>query len=221
MERIVTKIEAVKGQKKRKLFVNDSFLCSLYQAEVREYGFAEGEVLDELQYERFCENVLLPRAKKRTLNLILAKDRSRKELEGQLEKDGYPLEIVEAAIDYAESYHYVDDLRVATTLVRSLNHSKSKQQIMFKLKEKGIAGDLIERAFDVIEEEERELQGDEYESAEYTAIRKWIRKKTLDFSSLTDQEKQKIMNSLYMKGFRSGDIRCVINKIESEEKGRG
>lgn len=215
MEQRITKIEAVKGSKKRKVYVNDCFLFSIYPGELREYGLKEGMELSAELYKKIEEELLLPRAKRRVMNLLLAKDRSRKELEDKLLSDGYPKQAAYDAIAFVESYHYIDDFRYAARVIRAGQEEKSKKQIMMKLLEKGISRDVAEEAFELVRQERMELQGDDFEEAELSAIRKLVQKKAAGcIDSLTEKERQKIMASLYAKGFSGNYIRQVLQQSE-------
>ena len=59
------------------------------------------------------EKELLLKGKKRALRLLERKDYSRKELKDKLCKDGYEENIIEQIIAYVDSFHYLDDSRVA------------------------------------------------------------------------------------------------------------
>lgn len=210
MEQRITRIETVKGSKKRKLYVNDSFLFSAYPADLRGYGLEEGAELTAELYEQITAELLLPRAKRRAMNLLLSKDRSRKELAEKLTADGYPEQVVLEAVAFVESYHYVDDFRYAAGMIRAREEEKSRQQIMMKLMEKGISREVTAEAFEAVRQERMELMGDDFEEAEISAIRKLVMKKTKAPAELSDKERQKLMASLYAKGFRSSDIKQVL-----------
>lgn len=216
MERVITAIEGTKGSKKRKVYVNDAWVFSLYPSQVREYGLAEGMGLTGELYREICAGTLLPQAKRRTLNLLVAKDRSRKELLEKLLGDGYPQEVADAALEYAQGYHYVDDLRFALTYLRSHAEEKSGQQLRMKLKEKGIGREVVDEAFEAFREERLEQMGDAFEEAEHTALKKQICRKVKDPGALTQKDIQKLFSSLYAKGFSGADIRKVFKAYFSE-----
>ena len=54
------------------------------------------------------------RGRKKALAILNHKDRTRWELCDKLEKAGFEQEVIEDAVAYAESFHYIDDLRYAT-----------------------------------------------------------------------------------------------------------
>lgn len=217
MERVITAVESVRGGRKRKVYVNDEWCFSLYPAQLRSHNLEEGMVLTEELYGRICAETLLPQAKKRVLNLLIAKDRSRKELFEKLAGDGYPQEVADAAVEYAESYHYVDDLRFALTYLCSHAEEKSRFQLVAKLKEKGIGREVIDEAFEVFREERIAQMGEAFEEAELTALRRQIARKTKAPAALTQKEIQKLTASLCAKGFRGADIRDVLKDLVSKD----
>lgn len=217
MERVITAIESVKGARKRKVYVNDEWCFSLYPAQIRSHDLKEGTVLTEELYGKVCAETLLPQAKKRVLNLLIAKDRSRKGLLEKLAGDGYPQEVADAAVEYAESYHYVDDLRFAVTYLRSHAEEKSGFELTAKLKEKGIGREVVDEAFEAFREERLALMGEAFEEAELTALRRQIARKAKAPASLTGRELQKLTASLCAKGFRAQDIRGILKDLVSAD----
>lgn len=210
MERVITAIEHIKGGRKQRIYVNDECFFALYPAQIRQYGLEEGMVLTAGLYGQICEDTLRPQAKKRVLNLLIAKDCSRRELTEKLAGDGYPQEVAQAAVEYAESYHYVDDLRFAVTYLRSHGEEKSRLQLLTKLKEKGIGREVIDEAFETVREERLEQMGESFEEAELTALRRQIARKVKSPAVLAQKDAQKLAASLYTKGFRGEDIRRVL-----------
>ncbi|MBQ9120273.1 MAG: regulatory protein RecX [Lachnospiraceae bacterium] len=216
MEQIITEIKTVKGSRKRQVYINDSLFCSLYRLELRELGLEEGmELTSELQTE--LTKLLVQRARRRALNLLVAKDRSKRELADKLLQDGYPEQVATDAVEFAEGYHYIDDLRYTMKQIRSMQEEKSQRYIRKKLQEKGIDRDIMEEAFEAVCEEREEEMGEEYEPAELTAIRKQVRRKVTQPDMLTPELAQKLAASLYQKGFEMNYIRQVLRQVEDME----
>jgi len=144
---------------------------------------------------------LLLKGKKRALRLLERKDYSKKELENRLLKDGYEQEITEEIIAYVDSYHYLDDSRVAENFIRSRKSYKSKRELQYMLKQKGIAEEQISTAME------------EHYSGEEEAIMKYLRKFHAEeemLSEMSYEEKQKIAVKLYRKGFEQDKIRKML-----------
>lgn len=142
------------------------------------------------------------RAKKRALHLLERMDRTEHQLREKLKASDYPEEIIEEAIEYVKSFHYLDDKRYAENFTRYKKENLSRQQIKQKLMSKGIARDTIEFAIE-----------EEYDADETEHIRKLLEKKHFDGSSKDEGEFRRVYNYLLRRGFRSNDIlkemKCV------------
>ncbi len=141
----------------------------------------------------------LKQGKKRALYLLGRKEYSRKELIERLEKDGYEKEVIEEILIYMDSFHYLDDVRVAGSYIRIRKSQKSKRELEYRLKQRGISEEDIVLAM----EENYETQ--EGYSQEELAIQKYLQKYCLQ--ELKFEEKQKIAGKLYRKGFSKEEIR--------------
>ena len=103
-------------------------------------------------YREILEEVLIKRAKLRTLHLLEQGDRTRKGLEERLLQNGYPPEAVEAALAYVGSFHYVDDKRYAVNYIQNQKNRKGRARIMMELRNKGVSQEDIDYAFQETEE---------------------------------------------------------------------
>lgn len=154
------------------------------------------------------EKELLIKGKKRALRLLERKDYSRKELVVRLQKDGYQENVIEQVIAYIDSYHYLDDIRVAASYINGKKEYKSKKELEFLLKQKGISEEDISRAI-----EENYINDDGIEQEKLAIIRQ-LRKYHLEESQLETmpyEEKQKVAAKLYRKGFASDKIRNILH----------
>jgi len=154
------------------------------------------QILDEKQ--------LLIKGKKRALRLLERKDYSRKELIDKLKNDGYTEELVEKIIEYIDSYHYLDDIRVAGSYIRSRMGYKSKRELEYTLKQKGISEEEIDLA--ILEN----YKNEEGIPQEEVAIRRQLQKYHLTEEALQElsyEEKQKIAAKLFRKGFEADKIK--------------
>lgn len=151
---------------------------------------------------------LLKQGKKRALHLLERKDYSRKELEEKLIKGEYPEDVREEIFAYLDSFHYLDDVRVAGTFIRNRKEVKSKRELEFLLRKKGISEEDIDRA---MEENYRTETG---ESQEEQAIYRQLQKYHLTeeaFTGLSLDERQKMAAKLYRKGFSGECIRKILH----------
>lgn len=114
----------------------------LYGKELKQFGIAEGTDLSPEQYRRILEEVLIPRARKRAMHILERMDQTTAQLREKLQRSQYPEQVVEDAIAYVASFHYIDDERFARNFIRAYQQSRSRLRISRDLQGKGINRDL-------------------------------------------------------------------------------
>ena len=107
--------------------------------------------------------------------------------------------MIEEIISYIDSFHYLDDVRVAGSYIRVRKHQKSRRELEYKLKQRGISEEDIALAM------EENYNIEEGISQEALAIQKYLQK--YQMGELSYEEKQKIAMKLYRKGYASEEIR--------------
>ena len=199
---IVTQLEKFQKSKFR-IYLDEEFAFVLSQKELDYYGIADGTELSDERYYRIMKDTVLEKAKQKTISILSFRDRSEYELRKKLSESGFPPEIVNQVLNYVYEYGYVNDQRFASNYIKGNKYIKSKLIIINELKKKGIEKELIEQ---VMSEE----YFDQEEEPELTAIHNAIAKKVSDPEQLTYEEKQKLITSLYRKGFELSKIRKII-----------
>lgn len=175
----------------------------LYKGEARGFHIKEGAELSEEDYQQIYQEILVKRARKRTLFLLEKMDRTESQLRMKLRQGFYDEELIEDAIAYAKRFHYLDDARFAANYVRYRKAQKSRRQLQMELMGKGISRDLIEQA----------LEAEYQEESEEELILKWVEKKHYSGKTADLKEKQKMYQFLMRKGFRSEDILHVLDYL--------
>lgn len=178
----------------------------LYKGEVSRYHLEEDQDLSMETYREILEEILIKRAKLRTLRLLEQGDRTKKSLENKLEQNGYPPEAVEEALAYVESFHYIDDKRYAVNYIQNQRGCKGRARIMMELRNKGVSQEDIDFAF-----QETEEGADTKER-----IRELIRKKRKSQGIMEEKERQKLYGFLMRRGFASSDILSVLRESAGE-----
>ena len=202
---LVTRIRPVTRQKYR-IEAEGLPPFVLYKGEVSRYHIEEDKDLSMETYREILEEVLIKRAKLRTLRLLEQGDQKKKGLENKLEQNGYPPEAVEEAIVYAESFHYIDDKRYAVNYIQNQRGCKGRARIMMELRNKGVSQEDIDFAF-----QETEEGADTRER-----IRELIRKKRKSQGTMEEKERQKLYGFLMRRGFASSDILSVLRESAGE-----
>ena len=84
---IVTAVAAVNRQK-CKVFLEEDFAFILYKSEAERFHIEEGQELSGKVYEQIEQEILLPRARNKALDLLTVQARSRQQLRAKLAQFG-------------------------------------------------------------------------------------------------------------------------------------
>lgn len=190
-----------------KVYIDDEFAFVLYKGELRLYHIKQGQDLAREDYQEIMEKVLPKRAKLRSMNLLKSREYTEKQLRDKLRQGFYPESIIEEAVEYVKSYHYVDDYRYAEQYVTCQLSQRSKKRIQLDLMKKGISKELIDQIF-------RQTDSEELEENEIMMIKKLMEKKRYNPETATPQEKMKLFAFLYRKGYSADNIKKVIQFAE-------
>ena len=203
---IVTEIKPVTRQKFQiELDGQPAFV--LYKGELSRYHIQKDEELPEEIYEELVGQVLTKRAKLRAMHLLEKMDRTRAELKKKLEQSGYPTKAVEEALEYVESFHYIDDVRYAARYNEFQKSKKGKARLKMELLQKGISAEIVARA---LEEAEEQMDAKE-------TIRKMLQSKRKGEGAMEEKEKQRLYGFFMRKGFSSSEILSVFREISDKE----
>lgn len=187
------------GKGKAQVSFDEKEALILYISEIKKLGMEEQMFVSEELYHRLFYEIVGKRAIKRAMHLLEKMDRTEQQLRRKLLEGGYPDELVEEAISYVKSYHYIDDERYARAFIRLNQDRRSIGRMKMDLFAKGISADTIDRAID-----------EEYETLPETLIQKLMEKKNFDPDAATRQETAKMYQYLFRKGFSRDEIMHVL-----------
>lgn len=204
----VTEIRPVTKQKYQ-IEVEGHSPFVLYKGEVFRYHIEKDREISPEIYREIIEEVLTKRAKLRALHLLEQGDRTKKDLEEKLLKNGYPPEAAEAALAYVESFHYIDDKRYALSYIQNQSGRKGRARIQMELRRKGVPQEYIDQAFQEMEEE----------TDTEAVIRELVQKKRRGQGPMDEKEKQKLYGFLLRRGFSTSDILCVLREFSEDDEG--
>lgn len=202
-------IEINIGTNKRKIayriYTDYEYAFLLYKQDIKEYQLEiDTEISLEL-YKQIIEDTVYRRAKQKALAILKHMDRTEREMYTKLKKAYYTDTIIERTIEYLKGYNYIDDERYASNYIRIKKSTLSKLALSTKLMLKGINKELLEKIISI------EYDAESYDiDPEILAINKLIRKKYKNNADLSYEEKQKLIASLYRKGFSLDKInKCL------------
>lgn len=198
----ITACETI-GKGKRKITLDNGFSFIVYRGEAYRLSLKEGSELSEEQYQ-YIQEILGKRAKKRALHLLEQMDRTEYQLREKLNKNDYPQQCIDEAIEYVKSYNYIDDYRYACNFVRFSQDKLSRLQIKQKLITKGVSRDDIEMAIE-----------EEFKSDEIVQIEHLLDKRHFSGESTDQKEFQRTYQYILRRGFKSSDILKVMRQRET------
>lgn len=201
MER-VTEIRKLSGG--RCLVLLESGLrFPLYARELSDYELSEGGTVQEEVLFRIMEETLKKRARLRAMHLLEQMNRTESQLREKLRQAYYPEQIVDDAICYVKSYHYIDDLRYAMAYLENYGSAKSLRQMERELYEKGVAKETVELAVS-----ESELPDEE------SQIQELLVKKHYDPTCADRKEQQRVYGYLLRRGYSMSAVLHALQRYE-------
>ena len=195
-------IEAIVPLDKRrsKVLTDENFAFVLYKGEMRAYGIEEGQQLPVEVYDRILHEVLFKRAKERVLYLLKSRDKTELEIRRKLKEGCYPEEAIEYAVSFLKEYKFIDDDNYGRRYIRAYAEKKSRKQLEFELRGKGL---------------DRETVGlllEECQVSEEEQIRRFLKKKGYEKGAVSPKEQGKLASALMRKGFSYDAIYGVMEE---------
>lgn len=203
----VTRIEEL-TKSRSKVYIEQQFAFVLYKGELRLYHVREGRELSKQDYDTIMKEVLPKRAKLRAMNLLQKREYTTGQLRKKLTEGFYPEEIIEEALAYVASFHYIDDSRYALDYITQQESICSRRRIEHDLQLKGIDRDTIAGAWSRWEENGG-IQD------EQMRIRELMAKRNYDPEHTDYREQQKLYGWLMRKGYSGEQIRRAM-KVRDE-----
>ena len=198
----VTAIESVTRHKMRvSLDGEPAFVFT--DKEIREWNLEEEMVLDDSEEQALLQYVSREAART-AMNLLVKRDYAEVELYRKLRDKGYS-----EFFEYVSSYHYLDDARYARQMIGSRKGTTSRKMMVNRMRQKGLSDEVIQEAM---------------EEADWTDDMGLVREIRRRFSSaeqiesLTDKDRQKLLQSLMRKGYGYSDINHVIRHLDELEE---
>lgn len=202
--RVITKIEEL-DKKRSKIYINQKFEFVLYKGEVVQYKLKTDKTIENSIYFEITKRILPQRAKKRCLNLLQKRPYTECKLREKLKEGFYSQEIIEEAVGYVKSFHYIDDYDYACQYIFYHKDSESKRKMEEKLSLKGISKEILSKAFS-----DSYLNEEEIQELELKQAVKLLEKRKYNAEIMDRQEKQKIYAFLVRKGINASIIKKAM-----------
>ncbi|MGN0480824.1 MAG: regulatory protein RecX [Lachnospiraceae bacterium] len=139
------------GKTRHRVTLDGEYTFQLYNNEVRKYHIQSGEILSkELLFE--IQDILYKRGLSRCLHLIKDRDYTYAAIVSKLRDGDYPGDIIDKVCARLVEEGFINDGRYARNYVIANMNTKSRKQMAYGLMSKGISAELIEEAFDDLDE---------------------------------------------------------------------
>lgn len=187
------------GKYKYRIKAENSVEFYAYTSDLKGYSFKESEDFPDALYENFIKERLIPRARKKALDLLTRSDLSEASLRQKLKNKLILEDLVEDAVEYVKRFNYINDERYVENYLYK-NPNKSIRQIKLELRVKGISNEIIDN---ISEDDEREK----------SALKFLIKKKVRTIENLDEVKLRKLYAYLYRKGFSPDLISSTFRKL--------
>lgn len=204
-----------KGKRQTIVWIDGEPAGFLDNREVSAYRLSVDSEIDEAGWDRIVRDSILPRGKRKALELLQLQDRTTKELHDKLVAGDYTEAQTWEIIAYVASFRYIDEQRYAMNYIRSHVKTKSVREMRQTLLQRGVSAEIFETAYEKFAQESADGE-QESESPELIAARRFAERRVRG-GSLSYEARTKLYAALARKGFSQDTIRSVLEEYPGED----
>ena len=209
-------MKIIKKIQRNKLYLDNEEIMDVSPLIRQKYNLKVNDdiesLYDDISYEASLEKGIF---------IISLKDRTKKELQTKLNEKYFNAKMVQKAVQKLEELGYINDLDYTISYIN--NRKYGKNRISYKLFQKGINRETIDKAYNIIEEEmEKNIEDRKLEKAILKHRKKLLvndkeKDTSLEGKMKRLKEEQKVIQSLARQGF---EIEKIFSKLkEFKESG--
>ena len=200
---IITKIEPQRNKKRVNIYIDGEFAFGILKEIQYKYKLWENMKIDM----DYIKEVLIAeeqtKANDCALRFLNYRQRSRKEIQDKLAKEGFDNKFVENTIVYLENLKLIDDLEFARSFARDkININKyGPKKIRYELYKKGISDEIIDEVLDE-------------DNTEYTRALELAKKKLSSYKEDDKNTKyRKLGGFLQRRGYSSDCVYKILKEL--------
>ena len=129
---------------------------------------------------------------------------SKEQIRTKLRRNDFGDDVINKVIELLEEYNLINDYEYARAYIVSYQNKKSVRELKFELQKRGIDRDIMEELLSNLDSSEIEIAN----------IEKIVRKYRDADGKIPVEKRQKVMASLYRKGYDKNNILKVLEKGE-------
>lgn len=150
---IITKIKRIGSTSRFHVYVDESF-CGIFLDEIiARYKLKTAIEIDEAVFKDIKAENDERVAFDLGVSYLEKYNVTQKGVKDYLKKKGFDIKVIEKALDKMKDYGFVNDEAFAKNYFESMSSSKGKRAIANKLKEKGVASEIVEELLENVDEE--------------------------------------------------------------------
>jgi regulatory protein len=202
----ITKIEVQKKNKNRvNVYVDEEYSFSCDIELVYTHKLKVNEEIDLTLITEVAKEDNLKKAKRDALKIIEKSYKTEKEVYNKLVTKGYEESVVLKAIDFLDSYNFVDDEKYAQAYINDKIKAQGRDKIFYSLTSKGIDVEIIKDSLASVDE------NIEFEGAKKLGVKKYeaLIKRETDARKVQG----KLSQYLSSKGYSWETIKRVYKSI--------
>lgn len=205
-----------KGKRQTVVWLDGTSAGFLDNHDVSAYRLEAGLEITEAAWQKIVQETILPRGKRKALELLQLQDRTTKELHDKLIAGDYTEEQTWEIIAYVTSFRYIDEQRYAVNYFRAHAKSKSYREMQQVLLSRGVEPDTLASAYEQFVKDSNDTNAEEdAESPEILAVRRYVTGR-VHGTVMTAEQRRKVYAGLIRKGFSYDAIRCVLSEYSTE-----
>lgn len=207
MKKIITKIEAQKKKENRvNIFINDEFAFGCSSELIYYHSLSKGKEVDVEELKVIIREDNYITGKTKALKYLETSLRSEHQIREYLEKREYEEEVIDRVIEFLKEYKFIDDTYYAKAYASQHIRSQGKNNIKYKLMQRGISEGIIVKTLDDIPSSE------EYNTALKLAEKRCavLCKNESDIWKI----KTKLNTFLLSKGYGYDTVKSIIENLE-------
>jgi len=207
-----------KGKRQTVVWLDGASAGFLDNRDVSAYRLEAGSEITEAAWQKIVQETILPRGKRKALELLQLQDRTTKELHDKLIAGDYTEEQTWEIIAYVTSFRYIDEQRYAVNYFHAHAKSKSYREMQQVLLSRGVEQDTVAAAYEQFMKDNSGAnpEEDDVGSPEVLAVRRYVGGRVRG-TVMTAEQRRKVLAGLMRKGFSYDAIRCVLSGYTTEE----
>lgn len=204
MKNRITKIQVQKKNTNRlSIFIDNRFSFGVYKKTWIKFNLSKGDLLDEKLREEILVADEYMNCINKAYSLLTYKDRTENELRDKLKAKEFRYQTITKVLEKLKEQGYIDDEDYTKRYIATYRHKMGKYKLKYKLKNKGVGEDIIERQLNKYSDTY------DYEQAYVLAEKRNAKYKDISYQ----KRYQRIAGYLQRRGYSYSIIKSILEEV--------